>query len=451
MKKILYALLLPMILVFGCSACKKLIRVEAPKTQLSSDKIFSNTETANAAMASIYSQFNSSIGLNISLFSGLYADELQTSSASQPTLEFAQSTIGVSNGINLNIWRGLYGVIYQCNHFLEGLEESKTIEQTSKNGFKGELLFIRAVCFYYLLQLYGDVPLLTNTDVRYSSIAARTDRAIIIKRLVEDLLEARTLLPKQYSDAERVRVNYWGACAMLGKLYLMQQQFTEAEAMATEVIASGLFALANNPGAVFVKGSNETILQFWTQNGFTQMGVSCIPSGTAIPLYLIHPKLTERFETGDLRKNSWCRTVTISGQSYVYPFKYKNRVSSTGATGEYFVFLRLAELYLIRSEARLMQGHIADALADINVVRSRAGLTALQLQSTAALLVAIEQERSLELFCEWGERFIDLKRRQRATVVLGALKPGWKATSALFPLPQYELLNNPSLVQNPGY
>ncbi|TWI83255.1 putative outer membrane starch-binding protein [Lacibacter cauensis] len=451
MKKILFGLLLLLSIVLGFSACKKLIHVDAPKTQLSTDKLFSNAETANAAMAAIYSQFNSSIGLNISLFGGLYADELQTSSASQPTLEFAQSTIGVSNGVNLNIWRGLYGVIYQCNHFLEGLEEGTGMSEQAKNGFKGELLFIRAACYYYLTQLYDDVPFLTTTDVRYSSIAARMQVGTIHSRLLTDLLEAKLLLPKTYSDAERVRVNYWGACVLLSRLYLLGGNFQAAEQHATEVISSGLFSLASTTGSVFVKGSSETILQFWTQNGFTQMGVSCIPSGTALPVYLLHPKLLERFEPGDTRKSNWIKTAVINGQSYLYPFKYKNRVSTSGTNGEYFGFLRLAELYLIRSEARAMQGTLADALADLNVVRSRAGLTALSLQAGEALLAAIEQERSLELFCEWGERFIDLKRRQRLTAVLGVLKPGWKSSAALFPLPQYELLNNPNLVQNPGY
>lgn len=451
MKKLLRHILLLFVFVFTFLSCKKLVTVDAPKTQLSADKIFANAETANAAMGAIYAQFNSTIGLNISLFGGLYADELQTSSASQPTIEFAESTVSVSNGSNLNIWRGLYGVIYQCNHFLEGLNEPTSIDEKVKNGFKGELLFIRAVCYYYLIQLYGDVPLLTSTDVRYSSIAARAKAADIQKRLIVDLLEAKHLLAKNYNDAERVRVNYWGACAMLSRMYLMTKEFGLSEAASSEVIESGIFSLAATTGAVFVKGSNETILQFWTQNGFTQIGVSSIPSGSSVPVYLLHPKLLERFETGDLRKSNWSKTAVINAQSYVYPFKYKNRVTTTGAGAEYFVFLRLAEMYLNRSVARAEQGNLNGALSDLNMIRSRAGLTALTLTDQTAIVSAIEKERSLELFCEWGERFIDLKRRQKLNEVLGILKPGWKVTAQFLPLPQYEMLNNPNLIQNEGY
>ncbi|MDD2426102.1 MAG: RagB/SusD family nutrient uptake outer membrane protein [Bacteroidales bacterium] len=70
--------------------------------------------------------------------------------------------------------------------------------------------------------------------------------------------------------------------------------------------------------------------------------------------------------------------------------------------------------------------------------------------SKEAALAAVEQERRIELFTEWGHRWFDLKRTGRVNAVIGALKPSWTSTAALYPLPQDQLLNS-NMEQNPGY
>jgi hypothetical protein len=115
--------------------------------------------------------------------------------------------------------------------------------------------------------------------------------------------------------------------------------------------------------------------------------------------------------------------------------------------------LRFAELYLIRGEARAQQDKLPLAKADIDVLRTRAGLTGL----SAALnhddmLLAIEQERKVELFGEWGHRWFDLKRTDRASIVIGGEKKNtWKNTAVLYPVPDAQRLINTSLSQNDGY
>ena len=100
-----------------------------------------------------------------------------------------------------------------------------------------------------------------------------------------------------------------------------------------------------------------------------------------------------------------------------------------------------------------MQGKLSgssSAVSDINVIRRRAGLADTEALSQAEVLLAIEEERKKELFVEWGHRWLDLKRTQRANLIL-ASKPNWSPTDLLFPIPESELLNNPNLIQNPGY
>ena len=114
--------------------------------------------------------------------------------------------------------------------------------------------------------------------------------------------------------------------------------------------------------------------------------------------------------------------------------------------------LRLAEIFLIRAEARAMQNNIDGAKEDINRLRTRAGLTNTTASSQSIVLNAIEQERRIELMTEFGHRWFDLKRTGRADMVLSLLKPAsWSTTDQLYPLPLYELETNPALYQNPGY
>jgi hypothetical protein len=114
--------------------------------------------------------------------------------------------------------------------------------------------------------------------------------------------------------------------------------------------------------------------------------------------------------------------------------------------------LRLAEQYLIRAEARAKLGKLAEARTDVDAVRSRAGLAGLNSSlNQTQLLSAIETERLHEFFGEFGHRWLDLKRTDRATAVLSPIKSNWQATDVLYPIPQAQILINNKLTQNPGY
>ncbi|HCO85286.1 MAG TPA: RagB/SusD family nutrient uptake outer membrane protein, partial [Arenibacter sp.] len=129
--------------------------------------------------------------------------------------------------------------------------------------------------------------------------------------------------------------------------------------------------------------------------------------------------------------------------------------NSRNSASEYSMVLRLAEQYLIRAESRAMQGNISGAIADVDVLRSRAGLDLINdiepEINKEGLLNIISEERKLELFSEWGHRWFDLKRTGKASQVLMPLKPLWQETDVLFPIPQVELDKNQNLHQNVGY
>jgi starch-binding outer membrane protein, SusD/RagB family len=119
----------------------------------------------------------------------------------------------------------------------------------------------------------------------------------------------------------------------------------------------------------------------------------------------------------------------------------------------------LSELYLARAEARAYQNNLAGAISDLDVVRKRAGVPLLHIIqpsiSREDLLTAIMNERRVELFIEWGHRWLDLKRLGTVNEVMSVatpLKGGiWNSFKQLFPLPLTDLQNNRQLIQNDGY
>jgi hypothetical protein len=149
----------------------------------------------------------------------------------------------------------------------------------------------------------------------------------------------------------------------------------------------------------------------------------------------------------------WLGQVIVNGDTLYYPYKYKNVNPTGNATTEDYMILRLAEQYLIRAEASAELGNGVSALADVNIVRARAGLAPSTANpgSQTAVLAAIMHERQIELFTEWGNRWYDLKRTGTAAAVLGAEKTGYTANAALYPVPLTQLQDDVNLRQNPGY
>lgn len=148
---------------------------------------------------------------------------------------------------------------------------------------------------------------------------------------------------------------------------------------------------------------------------------------------------------------AWTDSATVGTQTFYYPYKYK--IAGGSPLQEYHIVFRLAEQYLIRAEARMHEGNLNGAIADVNIIRERAGLTALSLSlNVSQVTTAIAQERRIELFAEFGHRWLDLKRTGKADAVIGTLKPStWRPEAALWPVPLAQRNANPFLSQNKGY
>lgn len=434
-----------------------MIEVDAPKNQLVTSTVFKDSADATAAVVGMYTsimQFSTTINFAngaITIYSGLASDELQTTSTTAAVLNFYNNTISPENSLNNELWRYAYEIIYQANACVEGLSASKTLKPAVKNQLLGEAKFIRAFFYFNLVNLYGDVPLITTIDYKKNAVMPRSSIHDVYQQMINDLKDAEGNLSAGYVTAGRNRPNKFTANALHARVYLYRKQWQEADAEATKVINAGAYALETDLNNVFVKSSRESIWQMPPLQA--PLGLAeCrqfIPLGSATPVYPVTESLRNSFSNDDQRKQQWLSSRVVNGITYHVPFKYKLRTSATA--DEHYVVFRLAEQYLIRAEAKAQLNDIAAALNDLNVVRSRSGLGNVSTNSKDVLLALIATERQLEMFCEWGHRWYDLKRTGAVSSVLSVAKSSWQDSDALFPVPFNETQLNPFLTQNPGY
>ena len=448
------------ILILICFAlmgisCKKMISVDPPKDQLTQDKIFSDSATANALMINNYARLEQRINPLLNRYLGVYSDELNATEIEQ---DYITSRIKTNNTRNYNTWTYTYQIIYQCNDFLEQLNKAIPLSTKLVKQLKGEASFLRAYCNFYLVNLYDNIPLLTVTDVNQTRRSPQSNTESVYRLILSDLLFAKENLEAGYIGTGRIRANKWAAAALLARVYLYQKQYVLAEKEASEVINCNLYTPLSAVGEIYKTGSREQILTLWTAKGFTTDGADFLPPKPGLNAkFLVTERLYNSFENNDLRKSDWIGTTTetVNGNTNTYHYirKYKNNEAMTGLP-EYLSVLRLSEQYLIRAEARLEQNKITGAegaLSDLNIIRTRAGLNNLTTADQTSVRAAVENERRHELVTEWGHRFFDLKRTGRLNTVMFAYKPTWQVSSGTFPVPQQEITYNSNLRQNPGY
>ncbi len=458
MKRLLYISLVAVICIG--TACKKYVEIPPPENQLVSQLVFADDKTATASVIGLYATMNaynsSFANYMANLMPSMSADDMYYSLSSATFNEFRDNNLATSNSYVARFWEPVYSYIYHANSLIEGLTTADNVSAGLKKQLLGEAYFLRAFYYFYLVNFFGDVPLILNTDYKVNTSLPRTAADKVYASVVSDLLIAQDNLADNYPSTERIRANKAAATTLLARTYLYLKQWDKAEAEASKVIADTRYSLLTDLNGVFLKNSSETILQFQSINKSTAgvntwEGFSIVPAAVGGRAYYnMHDKLLAAFDATDKRKTNWTNTYVLTGVTYYYPYKYKIRTKTT--VDEYSMVLRLAELYLIRAEARAQQNKLTEAKADIDAIRARAGIgtTASGLTKEAYLLI-IENERWKELFTEWGHRWLDLKRTGRALTVLKPYKPDLTETDLLFPIPTSAMLTNPNLTQNAGY
>lgn len=448
-------------------SCEDFLEIDSPDQKMISQVVFDKDETALSAMQGIYNQlFQASFsggsfdsvtilsGVSGGILSPIYATDL-------PYVEFEQHEILPSNFRNLNLWLSAFNIIYLTNSLLEGIENSKGISDEVYNQLKGEASLVRAFTYFYLVNLYGEVPLILTTNYQENALASRNSIPAVYDQILLDLQAAENLLEDHYRNGERTQLNRFVAVAMLARVHLYLENWAEAERLSSEVIAqSGTYQILEDLNQVFLADSREAIWQLspegdgsgstHTNEGSLLIINPAFPSRARLKLA---PEFIATLDTTDKRLHHWIGYNETLG--YYFPYKYKIRSSTTLPIEEYSVVLRLAEQYLIRAEARAMQGNLSGTIEDLDVIRKRADKELIASINPGVtqndLLNLIAEEREKELFTEWGHRWLDLKRTGKAGQVLGTDDPFWQATDIYYPIPEEERMKNPNLNQNNGY
>lgn len=453
------------------TSCKQLIEVPGnPPNKITEEQQFADSATTMTAVAGIYNypaangtSFTFNDGL-LSWTTGLSSDELNTTSTDMNVESFLNYGLTGLNSTVSSLWVNPYKGLYPVNAVLGQVPLSTGLSERFKKQITAEMKVVRALYYFNLVNLFGDVPLVLSTDYRVTSILPRSSVDDVYRQILKDLTEALQALPATYPSAGRVRPNLYITEAFLAKVYLYRRDWRAAFDASDKVIKSNVYSLETDLNKVFLDGSREAIWQLPANNPSSSTTVydayNFVPSTGSFPTYPLTSKLLSAFEAGDLRAQQWIGSTVISGTQSYYPYKYRN-ISYGSSTIEDFMIFRLAEQYLIRAEARIHLGDIPGGVGDLNILRARSRPTATPTNpnpvpdlsitlSEADALTALMKERQTELFTEWGNRWFDLKRTGSATAELGG-KTAWQPNALLYPVPQSEREKNRFLTQNAGY
>ncbi|WP_269235896.1 RagB/SusD family nutrient uptake outer membrane protein [Flavobacterium flavigenum] len=449
-----YTYIFSFFLLAGLTGCDDMLDVDIPVNEISSKTVYISDPTAEAAVNGIYQSMVTAFYYNnVHSILGQTSDELIPQNGianvySSNEIQNIDSTIG-------SMWTELYKTIYNANNVIEGVSKSTTLNPVKSKQWIAEAKFLRAYCYFYLTNIWGDVPLVLTTNIDVSALLPQSSQEAVYAQIILDLTDASKDLPTDYSkykQQQRIRATKWAAEAMLSRVNLYLGKWTDAATHATAVLnETGTYKIitglseSNSP---FISDNEESILQIpyynvnYTYEGafvFTTGGRSLLRKGNAL------------FEKGDDRKTNWTVDIFRGGVFLgVAPYKYK--VNFGSSLSERSTVLRLAELYLIRAEARVKSNDITGAQEDINVIRNRALLGNTTLTDPNQLLDLIALERQREFFAENGHRWMDLKRNGKLDETLSILPDKiWKTTDRLYPIPEEAIRSNPFLKQNSGY
>ena len=375
-----------------------------------------------------------------------------------------QFTTIPSNAIVTSVWQASYQGIQRANVVLGRIDAVSYASATTKQARVGEMKFIRALLYFNLVRLYGDVPLVTQetTDPNTYFGQGRTAKALVYSQVVADLTEAIQGLPAATTQPGRVIKT--AAQALLAKVYLTQQSYAAALPLLQAVVSSGRHALQANPADVFsLTNENNSEIIFAVQfasgvNGNSEGSIAFqqfSPSGTvsgAKGHNLPARALYSLYAATDRRRGTYV-AVTSAGTPFLRKLTAPAVVTDGGSNA---VVLRYADVLLMLAEVQTELNSLPEAAANLSLVRTRAGLAATAANTPADLRAAIALERRLELIGE-GHRWFDLLRTGTAVSVMNSFFQASNILTTigpnnlLMPVPQSQVNTDPSILQNPGY
>ncbi|MDQ0107101.1 hypothetical protein J2T02_002218 [Chitinophaga terrae (ex Kim and Jung 2007)] len=348
-------------------------------------------------------------------------------------------------------WTPYYKVITQANimlHFIPQIPDGQftSAPAPTRNRYLGEAHFLRAFAYFYMVRLWGDVPLIMSydPDPAHAQNIPRVSEKIVLDSVINDLKAAVTLLPWDLASVndKAVRATKGAAYGLLAHAYMWRNflnkgantaDLTNAIAAIDAVEQSGKYILlpATDYHKVFHGKSAEGVFEINMQAQYSeqQIGMGFYYSTLKRPYLDKESKLdapnqdliNSIYEEEDLRLKYFFSSLDASNQFDVTICKFaglngenivRNQQSAEGSVDANMIIMRYADLLLLRAEAYADLGNTGAALKDLNFVRARANASTLLAEDYGDKKVLQEEvllERTRELYAE-GQRWYDLVR-----------------------------------------
>jgi hypothetical protein len=468
------------------SSCSKSFIEKNPVSSVTIDALYKTDKDYQDAIIGIYNALRNQYQ-NMWQFGDLRGDDVWIQVTNQPSSTGVDLfSLNSSDALLSNTWANYYIAINRANNVITRITDADPAVIKNKDRYLGEAKFLRALAYFDLVRIFGDVQMITNVPTVEETLATpRTPVATIYNEvIIKDLLDAGSKLPISYTGTDVGRATRGAAKAILGKVYLTVKDFPKAEAVLQELTAAPYtYALLPKFNDLFdyskSEHHSEYIFDIEYMEGLGGLGSvftrNSMPNVTALlNYYNIRGGFNESFsptmqfvnawQAGDERKDvtvqccgSWKNpttgAVTTFGSttSQSYTMKYITAVASQDDSRANWKVVRFADVLLMLAEAMNENGKTTQALVPINRVRTRAGLPSLSGLTQAQLRNAVAEERRFELAFE-GHRWFDLVRTGKALEKLAPV--GMKDYMTVFPVPlsQIQVMNNPAIFpQNPGY
>lgn len=450
MKKLAYITAITLFILGACDV----LDVQ-PYHSIPAEEAITDSAQVQSAITGCYDalQGGGYYGLDYIIWGDLPADNLTHVGITITWADIDNNTILADNGLVEGTWIAIYRVLNRVNNAISQIPEidENLLSQAGKDAALGELRFLRALSHYDLMRLYGPIPIrdqaVSNDEESLNpprhSISevlhvVNNDLDFAIANLSENLLRGRASQPAAKALKARVALHQYFITDNNEYLNIAIQQASDVidhPALTIEPDYAKLFSLEPNSESIFEVAFNEQDRNLIARY-FAHTSLAGRYEFAPTDFYL------DSFDSEDLRKDI---SVAMAGTA---PYAIKFNDVAAGTDPVYV--LRLAEMYLIRAEAHAhLQEDPQEILADINIIRERAGLVPATMTSYTALLLEIESQRQKEFAFE-GHRWFDLVRTGKA---IDRLENVTSINQTLFPIPQAEIISNdnPGMYQNDGY
>lgn len=448
MKRIHYLLALSLSLT-ALTSCDSFLDVE-PKASISDEQTIYDKTSAETALRGVYNALANAnyYGTSFQSIGYLSGDNIQWTGSQSQVQEFINHKVNAENATISSAWIAIYATINRANQVIAKVPAvtDPTLTDALKNPIVGEAYFIRALAYFDLARTWGGVPLITKPTATPSDNSGikRSTQAETYAQVLKDLDAAEPLLAETVNRYHATRKTVW---ALKSRYYLYQKDWAKAEEYASKVISDAAnYKLLTPYNAFFannVRGTQESVFEIF-YNGTSEINDhrgQWQPQTNGGTRQWAPNDAFVALVNDPAKGGSRSALVAKDNQSRWYGNLYYR---SPGSDPSYVI--RIAELYLIRAEARTQQDKLADAATDLNAIRTRAGLSASAATTKDDILLAIENERKIEFALE-PHRWFDLVRTGRAATVLSITDPN----RYLMPIPSTQLQTDKALEQNPGY